>query len=172
MQFEITAEEKAKSKVPHELFLTNLIGNHILWFVASLGIANSFWQPVAMVPVVSIVILLYTIMRAKKERDQGASWYVMCHWQMAARRSMVFLGVICLLLVISSLGWIGYTYLGMMKVAVLAMIGGIGLLPTLVSVLILIVMESDAMHQAAQGKLSKGIFERFPNNDIVVLDEN
>ncbi|RDE24304.1 hypothetical protein DV711_01565 [Motiliproteus coralliicola] len=172
MQFEITAEEMAKAKVPHELFLTNLIGNHILWFVASLGIVNSMWQPLALVPVVSCVVLLFTIMRAKKERDRGASWYVMCHWQMAARRSMVFLGVLCLLLVISGLGWVGYTYLGMMKVAVLAIIGGIGLLPTLVSVLVLIVMESDAMHQAAQGKLSKGTFERFPNSDVVVLDEN
>ena len=172
MQFEISQQEQAKAKIPHELFLTNLIGNHILWFVASLGILNSMWQPVAMVPVVSFAVLIYTILRARKERANPTNWYVMCHWQMAARRSLAFISVLSLLLLVALLGWIGFTYLGMMKVAVLAMIGGVGLLPTLVSVLVLIVMESDAMHQTTQGKLPKGIYERFPNPDAVVIDPN
>tara|TARA_R110002167_G_scaffold6193_5_gene28195 strand:- start:10460 stop:11032 length:573 start_codon:yes stop_codon:yes gene_type:complete len=170
MQFEISAEEMAKAKVPHELFLTNLVGNHILWFVASLGIFGSFWQPMAMVPVISLLILGYTLLRARRERN-GSSWYVMCHWQIVARRSLVFMGVIMLLIVIASLGWIGYSYLGMKKVAVLALIGGAGLLPTLVSVLILIVMESDAMYQASQGKLSDAVYQRFPNPDARILED-
>lgn len=169
MQFEISPEEMAKAKIPHELFLTNLVGNHILWFVASLGIFGSFWQPIAMVPVTSLLILSYTLLRARRERN-GSSWYVMCHWQIVARRSLVFMGVILLLVVISSLGWIGYSYLGMKKVAVLAMIGGIGLLPTVVSVLVLIVMESDAMHQASQGALSDAVYKRFPNPDARILE--
>ncbi|MEH6822870.1 MAG: hypothetical protein V7629_03025 [Motiliproteus sp.] len=168
MQFEISPEELAKAKVPHELFLTNLVGNHILWFVASLGIFSSFWQPIAMVPVISLLILGYTLLRARRERS-GSSWYVMCHWQIVARRSRVFFGVLVLLSVISLLGWIGYSYLGMKKVAVFAVIGGVGLLPTLVSVLVLIVMESDAMHQAAQGKLSAANYKRFPNPAAVLV---
>tara|TARA_R110002094_G_scaffold1046_6_gene5538 strand:- start:136 stop:681 length:546 start_codon:yes stop_codon:yes gene_type:complete len=168
MQFEISAEELAKAKIPHEIFLTNLVGNHILWFVASLGVFNSFWQPIAMVPVMSLLILGYTLMRARRARSQD-SWFVMCHWQIVAQRSRVFIGILSLLAVISFLGWIGYAYLGMKKVAVLALIGGIGLLPTLVSVLVLIVMESDAMHLASQGRLTKSIYQRFPNPDAVVI---
>ena len=170
MQFQVSEEELQRAKVPHELFLTNLIGNHILWFVASLGILSSMWQPLALVPVVSLLILGYTVVRARRERNAD-SWYVMCHWQIAARRSVAFAAVLLLLGLISSLGWIGYTYLGMQRVAVLAMIGGVGLLPTLVSVLVLIVMESDAMHQATQGKLSPAIFERYPNPDAQCIDE-
>jgi hypothetical protein len=162
MQFEISPEEMAKAKIPHELFLTNLVGNHILWFVASLGIFSSFWQPIALVPIISLSILSYTLLRARRER-RGSSWYVMCHWQVVARRSKVFLGIMLLFAVIASLGWIGYSYFGMKKVAVLAFIGGVGLLPTLVSVLVLIVMESDAMHQASQGKLSEAVYQRYPN---------
>ncbi|MEH6651272.1 MAG: hypothetical protein V7707_14695 [Motiliproteus sp.] len=171
MQFEVSQQELAKAKVPHELFLTNLVGNHILWFVASLGIANSFWQPIAMVPVVSLLILGYTVFRARRELKKGESWFVMCHWQLAARRSRALMLVMSLLLLISLLGWVGYSYLGMMEVAVYALIGGVGLLPMLVSILVLIVMEMDAMHLAAQGKLTKGVVERFPNAQAVVIPE-
>ncbi|MFT6915978.1 MAG: hypothetical protein ACJAWL_002295 [Motiliproteus sp.] len=169
MQFEVSPQEMARAKVPHELFLTNLVGNHILWFIGSLGIFGSFWQPMALVPVISFLILSYTMLRARRERD-GDSWYVMCHWQIVARRSQVFMGIILLLVVITSLGWIGYSYLGMKKVAVLAFIGGVGLLPTLVSVLVLIVMESDAMYQASQGALSDAVYQRFPNPDARILE--
>ncbi len=165
MQFEISPDEMAKAKIPHELFLSNLVGNHILWFVASLGIFSSFWQPLVMVPVVSLLIVSYTLLRARRERS-GGSWYVMCHWQIVARRSRVFLGIMLLFALISTLGWIGYSYFGMKKVAVLAFIGGVGLLPTMVSVLVLIVMESDAMHQASQGKLSAAAYQRFPNPQV------
>lgn len=170
MQFEVSPQELAKAKAPHELFLTNLVGNHILWFVASLGIANSFWQPIAMVPVFSLLMMGYTVLRAKREL-KGESWFVMCHWQLAARRSKALMLVMSLLLMISLLGWVGYSYLGMMEVAVYALIGGVGLLPMLVSVLVLIVMEMDAMHLASQGKLTKGIVDRFPNAQAVLISD-
>ena len=75
------------------------------------------------------------------------------------------------MITVTFLGWIGYTYLGMMKVAVLALIGGVGILPTMVTVLALIIMESDAMHQAKQGKLPDSILEKFPNPGLQVIEE-
>lgn len=170
MQFDIPESQRRKAKVPHEFFLTNLVGNHILWFVSALGIFSSFWQPVMAVPVVSFLIISYTLWRAKRARQQD-DWFVMCHWQMAARRSRVFAGILAAGFTFACLGWVGYTYLGMMKVAVMAMVGGVALLPVMVSVLVLIVMESDAIHQANTGKLPKSVFERFPNEDIVILED-
>ncbi|MEJ2694729.1 MAG: hypothetical protein P8166_17310 [Candidatus Thiodiazotropha sp.] len=70
---------------------------------------------------------------------------------------------------ISLRGWIGYTYLGRMNVAVLALIGGVGLLPIMVTVLILILMESDALYHAAQHKLNKRILEKYPPPDDLVI---
>jgi hypothetical protein len=71
------------------------------------------------------------------------------------------------------LGWLGYSYMGMKKVAVMALTGGVGLLPIMVTVLVLILMESDALHQAAQGKLSKRMVEKYPYpEDVVVLEDD
>ena len=170
MKFDISAAKSHKAKIPHEIFLTNMIANHILWFVAALGLARSYWQPLALVPVVSFGILFYTLWRARASRRRD-SWFVMCHWQIAAKRSRLFIGMLLLLAIIAGLGWLGYTYGGMMEVAVYAITGGIGLLPVMVTVLVLIIMESDVLHQAAQHKLPKSIVERYPNPDAVVLEE-
>jgi len=170
MLFDVSADQKRRAKAPHELFLTNMVGNHILWFVAALGVLNTFWQPLAVVPVISLATIVFTCWRAKKSRVQD-DWYVMCHWQVAARRSIVFSLILAAGFLIASLGWVGYSFLGMKKVAVTAMVGGIGLLPVMVSVLVLIVMESDGMHQAGSGRIPKSIYDRFPNEDVPLLDD-
>lgn len=170
MQFEVTEEEAKKAKVPHEIFLTNLIGNHILWFVAALGLARSNWYPLAMVPVVSIICLSYTIWGARRSR-RNDSWFVMCHWQIGARRSKVFLIMFLIFGLISGLGWVAYTHLGMMKEAVYAIIGGAGVLPIMVTTLVLIIMESDVLHQATQGKLPKSILAKYPHPEGITGKE-
>jgi hypothetical protein len=169
MQFEITEDEGRKAKIPHEIFITNLVANHILWFIAALGVVRSYWQPLALVPIMSLSILVYTLWRAKRTRLQGG-WFVMCHWQVSARRSRFFIGMLLLLFCMFALGWVGYTYLGMMKEAVYALVGGIGVLPVMVTVLVLIVMESDAMHQASQGRMGKQVYERYPNPQAVIIE--
>lgn len=171
MKFEISEELVHKAKIPHDIFLTNLIGNHILWFVASLGLVRSYWQPLALVPIVSLSLLFYTLWRARDSRLRDP-WYVMVHWQIAAERSRFFIYMLLAVITISILGWIGYTYWGMKQVAVLALIGGVGLLPIMVTVLVLIIMESDALHQAVLRKLSRRVVERYPYPaDVVVLGE-
>ncbi len=165
MEYNVSEEDRKKAKIPHEVFLTNLIGNHILWFVAGLGVAGSYWQPLAMVPVVSLMTVSYTLWRTKHACSEE-SWFVMCHWQLAVKRSQVLLGVMVFLLVVVILGWVAYTYLGLMDIAIKAMIGGMGILPVMVTILVLIMMEIDAMHQATQGKLSAKIAEAYPNPDL------
>jgi len=170
MQFEISDQEAKRAKIPHEIFLVNLVGNHILWFIAALGVARSYWQPLALVPVFSVVTLVYILWRARWSRSRDP-WFVMCHWDICARRSRVFIVMLGLLGLAVCLGWVAYSYLGMMKVAVYAVIGGVGILPVMVTVLILIVMESDALHQAAHRRLPKSVQERFPNPGVAVVDE-
>jgi len=168
--FNVPPEEVAKSKIPHEVFLTNLIGNHILWFVASLGVVRSLPYPIMLVPIVSVASLTYTLWRAGRafKRDP---WFVACHWQIAARRSKLFLAMLGLLAVVSGLGWVGHTYLGMMKEAVFALIGGVGLLPVMVTMLVLIIMESESLHRAGQGRLPPWVLKRYPNADAQPLEE-
>ena len=172
MKFEISDELTRQAKIPHDIFLTNLIGNHILWFVAALGLVRSYWQPLALVPIVSLSLLVYTLWRAKQSRQRDP-WYVMVHWQIAAERSRFFIYMLLAVTAVFLLGWVGYTYMGMMKVAVMALIGGVGLLPIMVTVLILILMESDALHQASLHKLTPRVVGRFPPpQDVVVLEDD
>ena len=170
MQFEVNEEQRNKAKIPHEILLVDLVAIHILWFIAALGIAKTLILPVLATPVMSAMILIYLLWRAKRSIKTD-DWFVKCHWQIAAKRSKIFITMLGLLITVTFLGWIGYTYLGMMKVAVLALIGGVGILPTMVTVLALIIMESDAMHQAKQGKLPDSILEKFPNPGLQVIEE-
>lgn len=73
--------------------------------------------------------------------------------------------------VVCVFGWLGYTQLGLMKEAVYALVGGMGMLPIMVTVLVLILMESDALHQAALHKLPKWILTAYPNPEAVVIED-
>ncbi len=124
----------------------------------------------ALVPIVSFGLLTYILWRARRSKSCD-SWYVMCHWQICARRARVFIAMLSALGVVVFFGWIGYTYMGLMEVAVYAIIGGVGVLPVMVTVLVLIVMEQDIMHQAAQKKLPDTIVEKHPNPGVRVLED-
>lgn len=164
MQDEIPEEQLKQAKQPHELFLINLVFNHILMFIAALGVVDSIPYFLPLVPLLSICILSYTLWRAKYAKRKDA-WYVMCHWQVCARRSCVFLSVVCLLLLIIFLGWIGFTYYDFKKVQTLALIGGFGMLPTMGTILVLIILESDSLHQSRTGKLPDWVVKKFPKTN-------
>jgi len=171
MRFEVSPDEIKKANVPHEIFLTNLIGNHILMAVAAGGMAGSFPWLMAVIPIVSFSLLGYTLWRAHRSLSRDP-WYVMCHWQVCARRSRIFILMLTLLLAVIALGWVGYTYGGMMKEAVWALIGGTGILPIMVTVLVLVIVESDALYHANQAKLPDWVVERYPNPGAKVIPED
>jgi hypothetical protein len=170
MRFDVSQDEIRKANVPHEIFLTNLIGNHILMTVAAGGVAGSFPWVMAVIPVVSFILLSYILWRARVSPTRDP-WYVMCHWQICARRSRIFLTMLILLLAVVTLGWAGYTYGGMMKEAVLALVAGTGILPVMVTVLVLVIVESDALYHANQAKLPNWVIERYPNQDARIIPE-
>lgn len=170
MRFEVSKEEIRKANIPHEIFLTNLIGNHILMAIAAGGIAGTFPWVMAVIPFISFSLLGYTLWRARKSLKTDP-WYVMCHWQVCARRSRIFIGMLLLVITAVALGWVAYTYGGMMKEAVWALVGGTAILPIMVTVLILVIVESDALYHANQAKLPNWVVERYPNPDAKPLPD-
>lgn len=157
---EPTEQETIAAKRPHDIFLSNLIGNHILVFTAIATFGPSYIQYMVLVPLFSFAALAYTYYRSGQVKREDSE-FVWAHWQVARRWSKFFFVMLLLLVTVSTLGWLGKTYLGMMKEAVYAMIGGLGILPTLVSVLVLIVIESDSLHHARVGTLPKWALRRF-----------
>lgn len=162
MKFDgISETERKNARHPHEFFLINLITNHILLFVGLLGMAKQEPYLILIVPITSVIILTYLVWRARLSRGRD-TWFVYTHWQLCARRSRFFIGMI--------------VAMGLGIVAILASvggsvsdlrpghyaIGGIVMLPTLFTILVLIIMESDAVHKANIGEVPDWLVERFP----------
>jgi len=166
VKYAVPKEQMLQAKHPHELFLINLIFNHILLFVAFIS-ASSLQHFVVVVPLISSLILSYTLWRSRRSRLIDP-WFVMCHWQVAARRSRLFLTMLGIMAVALVLLWILSE--GHPKPQHWAF-AGIAILPTMVTVLALVIMESDAMHQAAHGMMPNWASERYPNPEALLLDD-
>ena len=162
MKFDITEQETNRARHPHEYFLINLITNHVLIFMITLGMASSYPWLMLVTPTISITILGYLIWRARVSRVRD-SWFVYCHWQLCARHSLFLIGVLVLLvLVVISLILSVGGELSHLRPGHYA-IGGVVILPTLFSMLALIIMESDALHRARNGELPEWLVQRYPN---------
>ena len=168
MMYEVSEQDKNDAKHPHDIFLINLIVNHILVFVGLIGMATSYPYLMLIVPAISAIVLTYIMMRAKRSLKED-SWFVKCHWQLCAQRSKIFIIMIALMAVL--LAAVMLIAGGDPKPQHYA-IGGVVMLPVLVTVLVLIIMESDAVNQARHGQLPKSLAERFPNPNAVVLSED
>ncbi len=168
MRFDISEQERVKARHPHEIFLINLIVNHILLFVSLIGMATSYPYLLLVIPGISVAILGYLIIRARCSLATDP-WFVKSHWQLCARRSMFFI-----------------IMLGVMAAAIVTILllsggeprpqhyafGGVAMLPTMLTVLALVIMESEAINQARQGILSKSMLEHYPKpDDIAVISE-
>ncbi|HEB57347.1 MAG TPA: hypothetical protein ENI98_13815 [Gammaproteobacteria bacterium] len=166
MQFKISENEKKQARHPHEIFLINLITNHILVFIALLGLARTYPLLMLVTPSISICLLFYILFRASRSLTQD-TWFVKCHWQICARRSRLFIAMLAVmgLIVVSVLLISG----GELKPQHYAF-AGVGALPTMLTTLALIIMESDAMHQARLGQVPDSIVRQFPNPNAIRID--
>jgi hypothetical protein len=163
-QFTVTADEVRLAKLPHEVFLINLIFNHVFLFVASLAVIQSLPQIVILVPLVSLSCVVYIFVRAKREVD-NPSWFVRCHWQLAAKRNASFMILFFSTCAIIGGGWLLSGALNWSKIPTYAVIGGFGLLPFMVALLILVIMGNEAVHLAKQGKLPAWVVQKNPFPD-------
>lgn len=166
MQFEISEQESKQARHPHDIFLLNLILNHILIFVAILS-ASSLAKYVVIVPILSVLSMVYIFIGAARAKNK-ATWYVNGHWQLCVKRSRMFLamilvvcGIFVLLFLVSG---------GDLKPQHWA-IGGAAFFPVMVSVFALIIMESEGLHNAKIGKLPDWVKEKFPEGSYQPIED-
>lgn len=164
-QYEITPEDAKKAKVPHDILLINLIFNHILVFVACLT-TSVLLEYIFIVPIASIIALIYIFIGAKRAQLK-ANWYVSGHWQLAAKRSLIFLVMIVSLGLFSAvLYWLADGDLKPQHWA----LGGAAALPVMATVLALIIMESEALNHAKIGILPDWLSQKFPQNAFTPIE--
>jgi len=165
-QFSVSPAEARRAKWPHEIFLINLIFNHIFVFVATLSVASSFPLLPALVPIISSGIIGYILIKSKKISVGEETWFVKAHWHICANRNRLFIWLLSVPCVITVGGlWLSKT-LGWAKIPTIALIGGVGLLPFMVSLLVLVILGNESVHLARSGKLPKRYVERHPNPQI------
>ncbi len=163
-QFSVSPEEAMRAKWPHEIFLINLIFNHIFVFVATIAVFGSFPLMPALVPVISISIIGYIIIKSKQVSVSDETWFVKAHWQICVRRNRLFILLLSIPCVITVGGlWLS-SMLGWAKIPTIALIGGVGLLPFMVALLVLIVLGNESVHLARTGKLPESFVE--PHSDM------
>ncbi|MDO8465105.1 MAG: hypothetical protein Q7S46_07625 [Gallionella sp.] len=162
-QFDISPEEGRRAKWPHEIFLINLIFNHIFVFCATVAVFGSFPYLLALVPIISFSIIGYILIKARQVAAGGETWFVKANWQIAARRNHFFMLLLTITCVISGGGlWLS-KMMGWAKVQTIALIGGMGMLPFMVVLLVLIVLGNESVYMARDGKLPKRFAGQNPD---------
>ena len=162
-QFDITPEEGKRAKWPHEIFLINLIFNHIFLFCAAVAVFGTFPLLTALVPAVSFAIIGYILIKARQVAVGGESWFVKAHWRIAARRNRLFMLLLTVTCIVSGGGlWLS-GMLGWARIPTSALIAGVGLLPFMVALLVLIVLGNESVFMARDGKLPKNFAGQNPD---------
>lgn len=166
-QFSVSPEETVRAKWPHEIFLINLVFNHILVFASTFGVFSTFPQMVLIVPVTSFAITGYILVKARQIASSNETWFVKSHWVIAAKRNNNFLRLLVITCSLIGGGLWFSKMMGWSKIVTLALLGGAGMLPFMISLLILIVLGNDSMYQARHGKLPKGYTEQQPDSSTL-----
>jgi hypothetical protein len=162
MDIQSSEAERKRARHLHAILLFNLVVNHIFLFLMALTLLNQSSIFLILATILSFVLLVYILIRAKRALTSESSWYVCCHWQFAAKRARLFLFLFLALGTLSATLFYGGHAMGMKAVATWALTGGFGLLPFMVAVLGLIVIEFDAEHQSKTGKVPAGAIAYYP----------
>ncbi len=154
--YNATQDEITRAKWPHEIFLINLVFNHILVFASTFGVFSTFPWMVLIVPLTSFAITGYIAIKARQVAAGSEIAFVKAHWALANKRNQHFMWLLLITCLIIGGGLLLSKAMGWSKIATIALLGGVGLLPFMVSLLVLIVLGNDSMYQARHSKMPKG----------------
>lgn len=155
------AEIKA-ARWPHEIFLINLVFNHVFVFVAALGVVKSLPMLILLTPLISFSIITYILIQQKKVEASNASFFLKGHWKIAAARNRWFLYLLIFACIISGGGYFLFNAFGLSKITLWALVIGIGLLPFMIALLTLVTLGSDSMNIARDGRLPDNFLVKNP----------
>lgn len=153
--------ERKRARHLHAALLFNLVVNHIFLFLMALTLIKISRIPMVLMAVISISLIGYILVNAKRAMSNEPSWFIRCHWQFAAKRARLFLILFLVLGTLSVAFFYGGQAMGFKGVAVTAFTSILGLV-FMVAVLALVVLEFDAEHQAKDGKVPAGAIAHCP----------
>lgn len=192
MLYAVDEGQRRLARVPHELAMLNLLLCNLLIGVALLAgsmaepdslIAKLKWPAVALPLVVSLAVMAFTWVRAKRAAGKEP-WFAAAHWRLTVARWRVLLLAYVISAGVVSLAFFGgdgdtaafEAHIADLPPAMQAMersklasqdIGAaiwarIGVVPLLLAVMALIMLESGALYQAGRGEVPDGVVQTYP----------
>jgi hypothetical protein len=172
MFFSVDEPARRRARSPHELSMVNLLLINLLMLIALL--AGSFLQkdsPLAdyklvgvLAPLlISLAIIGYTFTRASKAARAGP-WFVAAHWRLTTIRYKILLIAYAVGAGLIGLGWLlsqSQKTPGMQELMFVAL-QRVAIAPILLSLMVLIMLESGGLYQAGRGEVPDGLVKRFP----------
>ncbi|EGW53310.1 hypothetical protein [Candidatus Endoriftia persephonae] len=162
MLFDVDEATRKRAKAPHEIFMLNLAGFHLMMAPAAIVMDVGylgFLIPLAL----SLCIIALLWIRATT-MTEDVSWFVRMHWRLAANRTRILLvgylisgTIIGLALLATS----GSDKGGIMMVA----LSRVAIVPVLLTVMACFVLESSGIYQAQRFEVPDGLVKRFPPPD-------
>ncbi len=159
----VSTAEIARGKHLHSVLLFDFIVIHIFIFLLALSMIKSSIIPMILMPIISIISLTYVIFKGTRTSATEPSHFVRCHMLLAAKRAKLFLGLFVVTGSFTAFILLGGAQFGMSKITSYALAGGIGQLPFMVALLVLVVLEFDAEHQCSDGKIPPAGLALVPN---------
>ncbi len=153
MEQPVTNAEIGRAKSLHSLMLFDFIVVHVFLFVLALSLLKASPIPLIVMPLLSIVLLGNVILKTSRAIKTETSIFVLSHNLLAAQRAKLFLLLFIVTGTLTTLLVLGGAQFGMSKITSYALAAGIGQLPFMVILLVLVVLEFDAEHQCKDGKI-------------------
>jgi hypothetical protein len=153
MEFQASDAEIKRAKHLHSILLFDFIVIHIFIFVLAISMIKSSYIPLMLMPLFSLASLGYVMLKAKQSFTNEPSHFVRCHMLLAAKRARLFLALFLVTGTFTAVMYFGGAQFGMSKITSYALAFGIGQLPFMVALLVLVVLEFDAEHQCKSSKI-------------------
>lgn len=148
-QIENNEDNLKLAQHPHQVFLFNMVGIHILLSIITLS-NSTFLEFTLAVPTISLLIISYLFARGRKLKNHH-NHFVSWHWGIALKRLKILLIAYGFAICAALLAWLVHNVMPIKEMAY-AIIGGLGILPTMSVVLFLTVIESETLNKAINGQ--------------------
>jgi hypothetical protein len=153
METQYTEAEVKRAKSLHSMLLLDFIVVHVFLFVLALSLLKASIIPLIIMPIISIALLGSVIAKATRSITRESCEFVLCHNLLARQRAKLFLMLFLVTGTLTTALILGGAEFGMSKITSYALAAGIGQLPFMVALLVLVVLEFDAEHQCKDGKI-------------------
>ncbi len=167
-QPQYTHAELRAGQLPHQLFLFNMVGNHILLSIIALSNSTVPWLALG-VPIISCLIFAFTFILGSRQKNHPSE-FIRCHWRVALTRTKIFMLAYALMMVAVLLAWLLHSVMPIKEMAY-AIVAGLGILPTMVMVLVLTVMESETLNHALHGRIPDSLRAKYLTEVVAVKAE-